>query len=343
MVCPTPSRVIILDVEPADPVVDTLDRYGMTVPLPGPLHEQRDGIRDLVDLGYTDAWTAEADGSDGLTPLALASTWAPELRLGTAILPAYTRGPALLAQSAATMACAAPGRFVLGVGSSSDVIVERWNAIPFEQPYQRVRDTVRFLRAAFTGEKVTEEYETFRIAGFRLRMVPDRAPKILVAALREGMLRLAGREADGAIINWLSATDVGRVAGIVNSAGPDREVVARIFVCPSDDREQVLDAARFAMAAYLNVPVYRAFHEWLGRGDLLGEHWEQWDAGDRRGALGKIPEKVVDDLIVHGSPDRCRAHVERYRAAGVTCPVLSVLPIAGVDVHQAVRDLAPVG
>ena len=120
-------------------------------------------------------------------------------------------------------------------------------------------------------------------------------------------------------------------------------MVARIFVCPSDDREQVLDAARFAMAAYLNVPVYRAFHEWLGRGDLLGEHWEQWDAGDRRGALGKIPEKVVDDLIVHGSPDRCRAHVERYRAAGVTCPVLSVLPIAGVDVHQAVRDLAPVG
>src|SRR5277367_3427434 len=97
---------------------------------------------------------------DGFTPLALASIWAPSLRLGTAIIPVYTRGPATLAMSAATMAAAAPGRFVLGIGSSSNVIVERWNCVPFEQPYQRVRDTVRFLHAAMGGEKVTEEYET---------------------------------------------------------------------------------------------------------------------------------------------------------------------------------------
>ena len=120
--------------------------YGITVPLPGPLHDQQALYRELVDLGYTDAWSAEAADNDGLTPLALAAAWAPELRLGTAILPAYTRSPALMAQCAATMASAAPGRFALGIGSSSDVIVERWNGVPFEAPYQRVRDTVRFLR-----------------------------------------------------------------------------------------------------------------------------------------------------------------------------------------------------
>ena len=113
-------------------------------------------------------WTGEANGADGFTPLALAAVASDRLRLGTAVVPVYTRGPGLLAMQAATMAELAPGRFALGVGSSSDVIVERWNATPFVEPYKRVRDTVRFLRAALTGEKVDAEYETFTVRGFRL-------------------------------------------------------------------------------------------------------------------------------------------------------------------------------
>ena len=118
----------------------------MTVPLPGHLHAQRDGLRELADLGYTDIWSAEADGADAFTPLALAAAWEPRLRLGTAIVPAFTRAPACLAQSVASMADAAPGRFAIGIGSSSNVIVERWNGVPFVEPYQRVRDVVRFLQ-----------------------------------------------------------------------------------------------------------------------------------------------------------------------------------------------------
>src|SRR5688572_24145061 len=126
------------------------DRYGVTIPFDGvPLHEQRPWIEEAAALGYTDVWSAEANGTDGFTPLALAATWAPELRLGVAVLPVFLRGPALLAMSAAAMAEAAPGRFALGIGTSSDTIVERWNGIPFEKPYQRTRDTIRFLRAAF--------------------------------------------------------------------------------------------------------------------------------------------------------------------------------------------------
>ena len=115
-------------------------------------------------------------------------------------------------QSAASLADAAPGRFVMGVGSSSNVIVERWNDIPFEQPYQKCRDVIRFLKASLGGEKVTETYDTFDIKGFRLDLVPDVAPPIVLAALREGMLRLAGREAEGAITNWLSAEDAVKVS-----------------------------------------------------------------------------------------------------------------------------------
>jgi probable F420-dependent oxidoreductase len=318
-------------------------RYGMTVPFDGlELAEQGDLFRELVDLGYTDAWSSEANGTDAFTPLAMAAVWAPELRLGTAIVPAYTRGPALMAQSVAAMAEAAPGRFAFGIGTSSDVIVGRWNGIPFEQPYQRTRDMVRFLRAAMVGEKVSQDFETFSVKGFKLGRVPKQPPQILVAALREGMLKLAGRESDGAIINWLSANDVATVAPIVQAAGggDGKEVVARIFVCPSADADQVRGAGRFAIAAYLNVPVYRAFHEWLGRGDRLAGMFSAWEQGDRKAALEAIPDDVVDELIVHGPPEACREHLERYFDNGVTTAALAVMPF-GIDVRQAVRDLAP--
>jgi len=312
----------------------------MTVPLPGHLHTHADGLRELADLGYTDIWSSEADGADAFTPLALAAAWEPRLRLGTAIVPAFTRAPACLAQSVASLADAAPGRFAIGVGSSSNVIVERWNGVPFVEPYQRVRDVVRFLKDALSGEKVAKRYDSFEISGFKLGVRPEVPPTILVAALREGMLRLAGREADGAIINWLSADDVTRVAGIVNAQGPDKELVARIFVCPSEQTEQVRAAGRFAIAAYLNVPVYAAFHEWLGRGPVLEPMWQAWQAGDRKAALAAIPDRLIDEIFVWGSPEQCREHIQRYVDNGVTTPALALMPF-GVDARQAIRDLAP--
>jgi probable F420-dependent oxidoreductase len=313
-------------------------RYGMTIPFDGvPLADHRAWFEELAELGYTDLWSSEANGTDAFTPLALAAAWTPTMRLGTAIVPSYTRGPGLMAMSVAAMAEAAPGRFAFGIGTSSNVIVESWNDVPFEKPYQKTRDMVRFLKQALSGDKVDAEFDTFKVKGFRLGRKPDILPPILVAALRPGMLHLAGREADGAIINWLSADDVAKV---VPEVGPGKEIVARIFVCPSEDTEMVRNFGRRAISAYLTVPVYAAFHEWLGRGPLLKPMWDAWKAGDRKGATAAIPDEVVDDLIIHGSPEACRAHVERYIANGVTTTSLAILPF-GVDYRQAIRDLAP--
>jgi probable F420-dependent oxidoreductase len=318
-----------------------MQRYGITVPFDGlSLADQRELFAELPDLGYTDAWSSEVDGADGFTPLVLASVWAPALRLGTAIAPVFTRGPATLAQSAAALAAAAPGRVAIGIGASSDVIVERWNGIPFDRPLQRVRDTARFLRAALAGEKVTERYETFAVDGFRLSLVPDPPPRLLVAALRPGMLRLAGRESDGAILNWLAPGDVATVTPYVHAAGPGREIAARIFVAPTADADAARGVGRRALATYLNVPVYRAFHQWLGRGDRLAPMWAAWEAGDRRGALAALDDDLVDELVVHGSPDACRERVGRYVEAGVHTPILALLPVGG-DLHETVRGLGP--
>ncbi len=315
---------------------------GMTVPLRGvPLGDQASLIQELAAVGYTDVWSSEIDGWDAFSPLVLASTWAPTLRLGTAIVPAYTRAPTALANQVATLADLAPGRFTLGIGASSNVIVERWNGIPFVKPYQRVRDMTRFLKEAMTGAKVTRDYETFSVNGFRLGLVPEQPPKIMIAALRQGMLRLAGKESDGAILNWLSATDVATVAPFVHEGGPGKEIVARIFVCPSADAAVVRPAAKRMMASYLTVPVYAKFHEWLGRGEMLAPVWERWNNGDRAGAVEQIPDELVDELFVHGTMAQCRAHIARYFDNGVTTTSLMIIPIGDVDQAEAVRGLSP--
>ena len=324
-------------------------RYGLTIPLDGlplsSLPDQRDLVASLPDLGYTDVWTSEVASTDAFTPLVLASQWAPSLRLGTAVVPVHTRGAAVLAQSFAALAAVAPGRVVAGIGASSQVIVTEWNGIDYDAPYARVRDTLLFLRAAFAGGKVDAAYETLVVKGFRPGVVPDPAPPIVVAALREGMLRLAGREADGAILNWLGANNVAQaVAPVLEAArGAPREIVARIFVLPVADADSVRQAARMALAAYLTVPAYAAFHAWIGNGDRLARTWAMWAAGERREAAAAIPDSLVDELVVHGPPEVCREHIQRYVDAGVTTPVLALLPLggAGYDPVEAVRALAP--
>ena len=315
-----------------------MSRWGITLPLTGvPLAAHRDLVKSLPDLGYTDVWSAETAGTDAFTPLALVAEWAPELRLGTAIAPVYTRGPGLLAMTAATIAELAPDRFVLGIGSSSPVIVKDWNGLAFEEPFGRTRDTLRFLRAALAGGKVTETYETFGVRKFKLERPPASPPRIMLAALRPGMLKLAATEADGAITNWLSAEDVRTVREVI---GPDVELAARIFVCPTEDVDAARGLGRLLISSYLTVPAYAAFHDWLGREEILAPMHDAWAAGDRAAANAAIPYEVVDALIVHGSPAKCREHVARYVQNGLDTPAIAVLP-TGADPVEMVRALAP--
>jgi probable F420-dependent oxidoreductase len=314
-------------------------RWGITLPLAGmALPEHREIVESLGPLGYTDVWSAEMNGVDAFTPLALAAGWSDRLRLGTAIAGLYTRGPALLAMNAATLAGLAPGRFVLGIGTSSQVIVEQWNGIELARPYQRARDTLRFLRAALAGQKVTEQYETFGVQGFRLDPPPAVPPGLALAALQPGMLRLAAAEADAAITNWLAPADVPQIR---EAAGDDCELVARIFVCPTADAELARQVGRRLIAAYMTVPVYAAYQAWLGRAEALKPMQDAWAAGDRKGALAAVPDDLVDELVVHGEPDACRERVAEYRSQGLDTPVIAIIPVPGVEPAAMVSRLAP--
>ena len=315
--------------------------WGLTVPQIGaPLLAHEPIVKQLPGWGYTDIWSAETSGTDAFVPLALASTWEPTLRLGTAIVPVYTRGPALIAMSAATMAAAAPGRFVLGLGASSPVIVGNWNGLDFDEPYRKTRDVLRIVKQALAGERVDGEFDTVTIKRFKLEQAPSDPPPIMLAALRPQMLRLAGREADGAILNWLASYDV---AQCLEAIGAETETVARIFVCPTEDAHYARTLGRTLISTYLTVPAYAAFHDWLGRSEQLRPMHEAWAAGDRKGAAAAIPDSVVDDLVLHGSPESVRDQVQAYQDAGVTTPVIALLPTPEPDVAGIIRRLGKTG
>jgi len=306
-------------------------RWSLSVPMDGfTLAELADVAREAERLGYTDAWSFEVDGVDCFAPLAVVGL-ATRMRVGTAIANVFTRGPATLALSAAGLAEIAPGRFCLGIGAGSEPIVEAWNGGRFARPATRVRETAAFLRRAFAGERVVFRGETFSVDGFRLSR-PLAAPvPIHVAALRPGMLRVAGEVADGAILNWLAAEDVPKSVAVAREAaaraGRDPralEFTARLMVNVDPPGPASDAVVRRQITAYLNVPVYRAFHEWLGRSEALGPMWRAWEQGDRKTAVAAVPERVMDDLILRGSMDEIRAHVRRYLDAGIDTAFLQL-------------------
>jgi probable F420-dependent oxidoreductase len=329
-------------------------RWSLSVPIDGfSLSEHVELAREAEGLGYTDAWSYEADGLDcfaSLAPVALAT----RMRLGTAIANVFTRGPGTLAMSAASLADLAPGRFCLGIGAGSQPIVEAWNGGRFTLPATRVRETVHVLRAALAGERVVFRGKALSVDGFRLARPPARPVPIFVAALRAGMLRVAGEVADGVILNWLAASDVPRVVSIVReaaaAAGRDPgaiEITARLLINVDPPGPESDAAVRRHVTAYLNVPVYRAYQEWLGRGAVLAGMWQAWERGDRKGAVAAVPEGVMGDLILRGSTAEIHAHAQRYLEAGIDTVFLQVATLQPEPAQRrqalldALRALAP--
>jgi len=300
-------------------------RHGLTIPFAGvSLAEHEPLVRRADELGYDDLWSGEATGYDGFTPLALASAWTEKVRLGTGVVNPYTRGPALMAQSAAALADASRGRFVLGIGASSDRIVERWNGIPFEKPLSRVREAVQALRPVFAGERGH--------GGFKLEAPPRQPIPIYVAALRGRMLRLAGEIGDGAWVNFLPLSGVEQVVGKVREgeAAAGRQpgsvdIVCRFFNVPAPP-DAGLAFVRFMFAAYATVPVYAEYFRWLGFADEIDPMVRAWEDGDRQRAVELVPEDLARDVFVFGGPDEQRERLAAYADRGIT--TLCLTPIA---------------
>jgi probable F420-dependent oxidoreductase len=314
-------------------------RWALTIPFTGiPLRDLRPLFERAEAAGYDDLWSGETAGPDGFAPVMLAAAWTSRMRLGTGVVSVFTRGPALLAQQAAAAQDASAGRFCLGIGSSSNVIVERWNGIPFAKPLTRVRETVEALRPVLAGERGP--------GGFKLESAPDLPPPIYIAALRERMLRLAGSLGDGAFVNFLPLSGLETVLGEIRAgereAGKPEgstDVLCRFFCVPQPAAE-AMPLARWMFAAYATVPVYEAFFRWLGWGEAIDPMVDAWSSGERQAARELAPEDLIREIFVFGDPDEQKERLSRYVEGGITTPVLT--PICGPDqVPEMIDSLAP--
>jgi probable F420-dependent oxidoreductase len=296
-------------------------RWGLTLPLPGiSLADHEEHVRRAEAVGYSDLWTGETAGPDGFTPLALSAAWTERMRLGTGIVGVFQRGPALLAQEAAALDSASRGRFVLGIGSSSDRIVEGWNGIPFEKPLSKVRETLDFLDAALAGERTD--------TGFKLETPPAEPIPIVLAALRGKMLELAVERAAGAFTNFLPLGGLPKVTAQLQDAPDGFELLCRFFCIPGE-REQVEPLARFMFSSYITVPVYTAFYRWLGYGEQIDPMVAAWEAGDRQAAAAAAPWEVIEEMFIFGTPEEMKERLAAFVAGGITLPILT--PIVTPD------------
>jgi probable F420-dependent oxidoreductase len=309
-----------------------VNRWGLTLPLTGiSLPENAEHLRRAEAAGYTDLWSGETNGPDGFSPLVLASACTEQVRLGTGVVGVMQRGRALLAQEAAAMADASRGRFALGIGASSDRIVEGWNGMPFEKPLSRMSETIDFLRTALAGERAD--------GGFKLERPPEMKVPIIVAALRGKMLKLAVEKGDGAFTNFLPLSGLPKVAEQLEGAPDGFELLCRFFCLPGE-REQVEPLARFMFSSYITVPVYEAFYRWLGYGERIDAMVEAWKAKDRQKAAEEAPWDLIEDMFIFGSPEQMKERLGAFVAGGITVPVIT--PITTPDkLGELIDALAP--
>ncbi len=304
-------------------------------------------VRAADRCGYTDAWSFESNTTDAFAPLAAIAMLSDRLRLGTAIVPVFTRPPALIAMSAATLNQLSNGRFVLGLGVSTPTIVESWMGVPFEKPHTRVRETVAAIRAMMKGEKVTVAGKTVRTNGFRIDVSLDVPPApIYLGAQGSAMLRLAGEVGDGAIVNFVTTAGLPAMLDHVRegmrSAGKDPaklDVVCRIVVAVDEDEATARALLRRSLTAYVTVPQYNKFFREIGFENEAGAAIELWNRGERKKALESIPDDMVEQIYVFGDAKTCRRRIDEFFRAGVTTTALQFLSFAPTPQERRARML----
>jgi 5,10-methylenetetrahydromethanopterin reductase len=283
--------------------------------------------------GFSAVFVAEGHGDAlGLCHPVIAAT--SRVRVGTAITNAALRPPVLTAKTAAQLDQAAGGRFVLGLGVANTVMNTRFGIAPFA-PLPMIEEYVAVIRTVLT-QAAGYDGQLFRTGAVPLDSPPVRADlPVYLAALGPRMLALAGRIADGVILNLMTPAQAGQAASQVRAAAraagrdPASVEIACVLHCCLSDAAAAAAAARAIVLRYVLHPAApRLFGEAGGDADL-GRVRELVLAGDRVGAAAQVPQQVADGFVARGGATQCAARLAQYRAAGVDLPILFPIPVEG--------------
>ena len=277
--------------------------------------------------GYDDVWIGDGGGmQDGLTLAGAVAARTSHLRVCTGIVPVYTRPAAVLATSAQAINAIAPGRFALGLGSSTEAMVARWYGRDFVKPVTAVRETIEVLREIFAGRKTDFEGQVIRSSGFRLLEPIQGEIPILGAAMGPKMLEMVGEFGDGVVLN--NFTPLARIPWALEhlDAGAKRagrrvedlEVASRVALTVTDDHEAARELFRREVYNYGSTEIYRNIIARIGFGAVAEQLAEGFRRGDRKAILAAIPDELVETLFTWGGEAACQQRVREFVKAGVT-------------------------
>ena len=279
--------------------------------------------------GYDDVWFADT-GMDSLTMACAVGVQTKRMRIGTAIIPVFTRTPAVFAATAHVLDQVSEGRFILGLGSSSQTMMENWNGQVFEKPLTRVKETAKLVRSMLEGNRSDFEGETVHSKGYRQPPLPEGKPPIYLAGLRGKMLEMAAEVGDGVILNlfprsffptMLEHIRIGAERG--GKKLEDIEIVCRHQVVVTRDLAEARNRMRTQFAPYYATPVYNNFLAWSGHAEKAKVIKEGWAERDRNKTTGAMDDELVDELACIGSAEQCQDRIREYADMGITTHIIS--------------------
>jgi len=289
-------------------------------------------VRLAEALGYDAVHVPQMDGHDALTALSAYALSTQRVQLATNVVPIYSRTPATMAQTAATLQQLSGGRFDLGLGVSHRFAVERWHGETMGRPASELKEYVRLVRGILDGRPVAPGRRwksELRLSG----VAPPARVRVYGAGLSPAMLRAVGEVCDGVML-WLCSpayiqevvvpeVATGRARAGKPLAGFD--IVANVPVAAELDATVAFTALRRQLTAYLRLPFYRAVVERSGFGADL--------------EAGTASDELLRSLVVVGGPEPVQRGLTAYREAGVMTPAVS--PIPGLDTDATLRAAAP--
>ena len=312
-------------------------RIALTLPAGPQVEDSITLVKWAEANGFDDVWFSDAMAPDSLTMVAAVAPYTQRMRVGVAVTPVYTRTPAVFAATANVLGQLLPGRFVMGLGSSSQAIMERFNGIKMEKPLTRVKETAIMVRSMLAGERSDFDLTTLRSKGYRQEPLPT-PPPIYLAALRPKMIEMAAEIGDGVVFNlWpqkalpkmMEHVEIG--AKRAGKRIEDIEIVNRLVVMVTDDIEHGRDRFRSQYAPYYANLVYNNFLKWAGFPDEAAGILAGWEARDRELSTSSMTDEMIDTVCNIGDAEKVQQRVREDAAAGIDTTIVSpigVMPLA---------------
>jgi probable F420-dependent oxidoreductase len=319
-------------------------RIAVTLPGGPKVQDTVDRVRWAEANGYDDAWFGDGGAPDALTTTAAIAHHTQRLRLGVAVTPVFTRTPAVLAATANALGQILPGRFVMGLGASSQNMMDGWHGVPLEKPVTRVKETAIMVKSMLAGEKSNFDLETLRSHGYVQGKLDVPVP-VYMAALRSGMIETAAEFSDGVIFNLWPKRALPKMIEHVRigarRAGKDPaqvEVVNRHMVLVTDDKDSARARFRAAFAPYYATPVYNNFLAWAGYEEAAAVIRQGWLEKDRGKTTGAISDEMVDEIAIIGGEEECRERLKWCAETGIHTHIIA--PLGGAAPDEVARTFA---